>query len=188
MLLGHPVRTPVAFDLPLDLAAGRGRHWWGLVQALTSALHDPGCTPPPALLAASMEQSVVTGLLFAAGHDYRAELEAPVAPARHPAVRRAVDFIESRPELPLTVSDIADAAGVGIRALQEGFRATAGTTPMHYLRDVRLARVRQELLDADGDTAGVTKIAYHWGFTHLGRFSAQYRQAYGEPPSDTLRH
>lgn len=186
ILLGHPVRAPIAFDLPLDLGAGRGRHWWGLVQALAGALHDPGCAPPPPLLTASLEQSVITGLLFAAGHDHRADLEAPVAPARPVAVRRAVDFIESRPEMPLTVGDIADAAGVGVRALQEGFRASVGTTPMRYLRDVRLAHVRQELLEADGEAEGVTEIAYRWGFSHLGRFSSQYREMYGEPPSGTL--
>lgn len=187
VLLGHRVRSPIAFDLPLDLSGGRGYHWWALVQALAGQLHDPDCPPPHPTLAASLEHSIARGLLLAAGHDYRAELEAPVTPARPMAVRKAVDYIESRPELPLTVGDIADAAGVGVRVLQEGFRASLGTTPMSYLRQVRLARVRHELLEPGDAAEGVAEVAFRWGFTHLGRFAAQYAELYGETPSQTLR-
>ena len=33
----------------------------------------------------------------------------------------------------------------------------------------------------------VTEIAMSWGFSHMGRFSVEYRKRFGEPPSDTLR-
>ena len=32
----------------------------------------------------------------------------------------------------------------------------------------------------------VTAIALRWGFTHLARFSGQYRARFGELPSQTL--
>jgi AraC-like DNA-binding protein len=186
VLLGRPVRSPVTFDLSLDVARGPGHHWWAVVQALAAQVHDPDSPSPHPLLVASLEHSVTTGLLLAAGHDRRADLDAPVRPACPLAVRRAIDYIENHPELPLTVGDIADVAGVGVRALQEGFRAALDTTPMRYLRDVRLARARQDLLEADGESAGIAEIAYRWGFSHLGRFTAQYRATYREPPSRTL--
>nr|BFE68907.1 hypothetical protein GCM10020092_022080 [Actinoplanes digitatis] len=44
-------------------------------------------------------------------------------------------------------------------------------------------------LQASDPTTGVTvaMIANRWGFTHLGRFSTDYRAAYGTSPSRTLR-
>ena len=33
----------------------------------------------------------------------------------------------------------------------------------------------------------VTEIAMTWGFSHMGRFSVEYRRRFGEIPSDSLR-
>jgi hypothetical protein len=33
----------------------------------------------------------------------------------------------------------------------------------------------------------VTEVAVHFGFLELGRFSVEYRRAFGERPSATLR-
>ncbi|WP_431025429.1 helix-turn-helix domain-containing protein [Halomonas sp. H5] len=46
--------------------------------------------------------------------------------------------------------------------------------------------MQQALLTKEG-TASITEIAMGWGFTHMGRFSLAYRQAFGESPSETRR-
>jgi AraC-like DNA-binding protein len=59
---------------------------------------------------------------------------------------------------------------------------------MHYVRDRRLERARDQLavaLPSDGIT--VTEVAERWGFGHLGNFSGSYRKRFGESPSQTLR-
>ncbi|MFF0738954.1 helix-turn-helix domain-containing protein [Streptomyces sp. NPDC004111] len=53
--------------------------------------------------------------------------------------------------------------------------------------EVRLARAHRDLLRAEPAARTVTDIAYRWGFHHPGRFAADYRRTYGEPPSHTLR-
>ena len=58
---------------------------------------------------------------------------------------------------------------------------------MAYLRDVRLRRAHQSLLEADPSTTSVASIAYQWGFTNLGRFAAAHTARYDEPPAATLR-
>ena len=60
---------------------------------------------------------------------------------------------------------------------------------MTYLRHLRLHRVRAELADASRtrSPAAVTTVASRWGFVHFGRFAQQYRQLFGESPSQTLR-
>jgi transcriptional regulator GlxA family with amidase domain len=52
---------------------------------------------------------------------------------------------------------------------------------------VRLDSVRTELTNSDPGGTTVTAVAGRWGFVHLGRFADQYRQQFGESPSETLR-
>ncbi|WP_030299503.1 helix-turn-helix domain-containing protein [Streptomyces katrae] len=101
-------------------------------------------------------------------------------------VRRAVAFMESQPDGEIGLADMAAAAGVTPRALQYAFRSHLDTTPMAYLRRVRLALARADLVAADPARDTVTAIAHRWGFHHQGRFSAAYREAYGELPRRTL--
>lgn len=84
---------------------------------------------------------------------------------------------------------MAQAARVGVRSLREGFRTHMGTTPLAYLRSVRLDLARRDLLAvAEGHVSQtVTDVALRWGFMHLGRFTGHYRKAYGETPSQTVR-
>ncbi|AEV84221.1 XylDLEGF operon transcriptional activator 1 [Actinoplanes sp. SE50] len=106
----------------------------------------------------------------------------------HPAtVRRAVAFIESHPDLDLSVVDIARAAFVTTRALQLAFRRHLGTTPLRYLRRVRLDRAHADLLAADPAVDTVTAIAARWGWARPSRFAADYRAAHGRHPHQTLR-
>ena len=108
--------------------------------------------------------------------------------ARSAVVRRAVEYIETYAGMNISPADIAAAAHITVRGLQYAFRRHLGTTPMAYVRRVRLDRAHRDLLAADpaaGDT--VTAIATRWGFLHQGRFADTYRRAYGRTPGRTLR-
>ncbi|MEO6827666.1 MAG: AraC family transcriptional regulator [Microbacteriaceae bacterium] len=108
-----------------------------------------------------------------------------VSPA---AIRRAVAFIEQAAEEDIGTAEIAAAARLGPRALQEGFRKHLDRTPLNYLRMIRLHHAHQELLGANGDSAiTVASVAFRWGFGNLGRFAAAYRQEFGCAPGQTLR-
>jgi transcriptional regulator GlxA family with amidase domain len=58
---------------------------------------------------------------------------------------------------------------------------------MAYLRKVRLRRAHQTLLESDPSTTTVASVAYHWGFSNLGRFAAAHAARYREAPVETLR-
>jgi AraC-like DNA-binding protein len=106
----------------------------------------------------------------------------------HRAVRIACDFIDRNLADPITVDDIARAAGVSVRTLQNLFAQQLGQTPTSYLKHERLDRARSDLADApEGSGITVTDTALRWGFTHLGRFATAYRSRFGESPSQTLR-
>jgi AraC-like DNA-binding protein len=57
---------------------------------------------------------------------------------------------------------------------------------MRYIRNARFQRARKALLRAEPGE-GITAIAARSGFAHLGRFSVEYRQRFGESPSETLK-
>ena len=99
---------------------------------------------------------------------------------------RALEWLRAHLGEPVQLETLAAAAGVRPRTLEAHFKAFLGTRPLEWLRRMRLARARQELLNpAPGTT--VTEIALASGFTQLGRFAGQYREAYGELPSTTLQ-
>lgn len=106
----------------------------------------------------------------------------------HPAlVRRAIDYIEQHVSDDVGVADIAAAVYVTPRALQYMFRRHLDTTPMAYLRRIRLDHVHRELREGSRDDSTVTAIAARWGFAHTGRFAVLYRETYGQSPHVTLR-
>ncbi|MGW8991018.1 helix-turn-helix transcriptional regulator [Streptomyces zhihengii] len=103
------------------------------------------------------------------------------------AVRRAVDHIHDHAARALTLADLAQAAGVTGRALQYGFARHLNTSPMAYLRRVRLERAHAELAVAEhGDGTTVAAVAARWGWTNPSHFTAAYRRAYVTAPSRTL--
>jgi hypothetical protein len=60
-------------------------------------------------------------------------------------VRRAERFMIDNVDKPITVSDVTDYLGVGLRTLQAGFRQWRSSTPNAFLRQTRLQFVRDAL-------------------------------------------
>ena len=101
-------------------------------------------------------------------------------------LNRACDYIEANLDEPFLVSDVSLYAGVGIRTLERRFRSQIGVSPARYIRARRLNTVRRRLIETDRHRHNVTQVALEQGFTHLGRFAAQYREFFGELPKHTL--
>lgn len=101
-------------------------------------------------------------------------------------LRLARDYLEAAACQPLDLAQLASSAGVGIRALQLGFRRHFGVSISEMLLDIRLANLHALLCRARPG-ASVTDIAFDLGFTHLSRMAGSYRAKFGELPSATLR-
>jgi len=96
----------------------------------------------------------------------------------------------------LTVSDAANVPSVielcqrlqvSRRTVQNSFRSVAETTPLNYLRSVRLNGVRRELMSTRAPQLSIGDAAANWGFFHLSHFAAEYQGLFGELPSQTRR-
>jgi AraC-like DNA-binding protein len=140
-------------------------------------------------LAAATSTSIRSSPLVDAIHTLF-ECSEPCEPGKGAAKRRtAVDrvrtLIDAHPERALRLEDLCRIAGARPRTVEYGFRELLDTTPMRYIRGVRLDRVRRQLLRAGRGDCSISMIARRWGFVHMGQFDAHYRMLYGETPSMT---
>ncbi len=130
----------------------------------------------------SVERLFVELLVETIPNNYSHLIGAPAAPA-HRSIKRAVEFIHAEARNEIVLDDIAAAAEISRRGLHEGFRRHFGSTPMAYLRAVRLDLARAALRAGAGS---VTEVAFDCGFSHLSKFAKAYRERFGEKPSETL--
>ena len=100
--------------------------------------------------------------------------------------RRARLYIEERFRDPIRMPDLCGHVGAGLRTLQRCFASHYQIGPVAYIKARRLNAARRDLTAGNPSRDSVTKIAMDNGFTHLGRFSVDYRAHFGESPSETL--
>jgi AraC-like DNA-binding protein len=184
--LGHTLRRALSFRNELDCRAERSGRWLQLVHYVVSQVESAPTCAFGSLAARQLEQSLLALLLETQPHNYSEQLSPPAGGCAPRHVRRAAEFIEANVAEPIGIEEIVHASGASMRSLYEGFRRFRGTSPMEFLRTMRLRRVHEDLIDAPAG-ATVSDVATRWGFYQFGRFAAQYRQLFGETPSATLR-
>ena len=185
--LDRPLGQPLVFEAAMDLTTPKGRGWARMLRlANHEARRAHGLVEHP-LAAESLEAALVDGLLLAQPHNYSDALLRDTRAAPPRAVREAVELLETSPERAWSAPLLANDVHVSVRALQEGFRRSLDTTPMRYLREVRLRKVREDLLAAASEDTTVGAVVYRWGILNQGRLAGSYQKKFGETPSDTLR-
>lgn len=189
-LTGKAPTRPLEFAPCIRPGTAMHARWQSVARmVLSCTVPSTGPDPAPALpdlLRRQLEETAMLVLLTGHEHSGAEQMAGtPAAPApRH--VRAAEEFMRANAGEPLTLAEIAEAAGVSIRTLTAGFRSFRDQSPMQQLRDIRMAAARDDLLQGPG-SGSVADIALRWGFGNFGRFAGDYRRRYGETPSETLR-
>lgn len=101
-------------------------------------------------------------------------------------VRLATEWIQANLREPISVADLVKVSDSSRRSLESGFRTYLNTTPAKYILCHKLKGVRDLLLSNAEITVG--DAAYAFGFQHLSHFTRHYQEAFGELPSETVRH
>jgi AraC-like DNA-binding protein len=111
----------------------------------------------------------------------RAEASAPgwYAAHRDPVVGRALRLLHEDPARPWTVADLAAESGASRSALARRFAGLVGSPPMSYLKQWRLARTADLLLDPD---LTLDSIARRVGYSDGLALSSAFKAARGVSP------
>lgn len=185
--LGKPVKQAPRFRMEMPSTSRAGATLTHVVQFILGAFQESADTLRADLLSDSIEQMLLAVLLSCQPNDYSEALQRGSPSIAPHFVKKAEAYMAEHAHESLTVENLAAHVGVCSRTLFLGFRKYRDVSPMEYLRSIRLARVREELLQDGDPRALVTEIASRWGFLHHGNFTAEYKRKFGELPSHTLR-
>ena len=118
----------------------------------------------------------------------RAPQVLPFDESRRDVARLARAFIDGHFSGPVPLEDLCRATGVGVRTVQRCFKQRFGVSVTSYLKTVRLDAAHRDLIATQPSRDSVTTIALRNGCSHLGRFSSEYRERFGQLPSETLKN
>jgi AraC-like DNA-binding protein len=100
-----------------------------------------------------------------------------VPPVRH--LLRAKDLADGRYFQPMTVADLARAAGLSRAHFSREFRRVFGEAPHQYLLTRRLERAAALLRNTD---RSVTEVCFAVGLSSVGSFTSSFGRVYGATP------
>lgn len=181
----RPVDEPLEFAASFDAASDAGAALSGMVATIEAGLAGAQLASAPHA-SRLLRDALVMLILERFPHRYSAWFERQAAAPAPWQIRRAVELIDGHKAGPLTVQEVAETVGIGLRSLQEGFRRHKQISPHDYIKQARLAHVRAELGDPLS-ARSIEEVARHWGFVNRGHFATEYRLAFGELPSQTRR-
>lgn len=100
-------------------------------------------------------------------------------------VRKLDELLRCSASKTIYSAEVARQLGVSVRTLHNAVVAIRGMSMHRYTRMRRLWNVRQRLVRGSSAEA-IKVVALANGFWHMGEFTSQYRNLFGEAPQQTL--
>ncbi|WP_181431125.1 AraC family transcriptional regulator [Curtobacterium sp. MCBD17_021] len=155
--------------------------WWLIVRSIAGEILG-SVGPVSAERERELTRYAAAGLLTAVPHwPVGQGREAPARTRLAKAEAFLLDHVPDR----ITIDDVAAAAGLSVRGLQGAFQRVHGTSPLTYLKGIRLLLAREQL--ESGSAGSVAAVARSVGMHHLSRFASAYRSEFGQLPGEVLR-
>lgn len=117
--------------------------------------------------------------VFRNGYDFRSIGGLPNAPMPK-SVKKAVEFIEKNFDQQLTLTEVAQAAGLSKSAFSRRFKQFLGVSFKTYLNQMRVSKAKH-FISSEG--MNVTEACYAVGFNDTAYFSRMFRKIEGISPS-----
>jgi AraC-like DNA-binding protein len=94
-------------------------------------------------------------------------------------VSAVLEYVRGHLSEPLTVADMADLVNLSPSAFAHLFRDVTGRSPYQFLKEMRLDRARELLVDADFTVARISKEV---GYASVSHFISEFRGRFGVTP------
>ena len=82
---------------------------------------------------------------------------------------------------PLDIPSLAQNAAMSVSALHAHFKAVTATSPMQYLKTIRLHKARMLMVQ---DALGAAAAAERVGYDSPSQCSREFKRLFGAPPAD----
>jgi AraC-like DNA-binding protein len=184
VLLGAKPKGELRFEAAIKAEEPRAQGLSRLIGFLSQQLDSTTATFPAAV-SRELEQAVQVAFLCASRHTFSHLLERQESMPAPGIVLRLEEFIEAHWQEAITIERLTAEAGVSARALFRAFERSRGYSPMAFAKGVRLKRARELLMSGDPGVS-VTATAFKTNFANPSRFAKDYREAFGELPSQTV--
>ncbi|NVN85600.1 MAG: AraC family transcriptional regulator [Rhodopseudomonas sp.] len=183
-LLGLRPKGLLEFDAAAPASKPYAQNVKGLVLFVSTQLDS---SPPqlPPLVLVELEHAITLSFLYAYRHSFSRLLEGETPGAAPRNVRQVEEYIEANWDRPITIEQLMAVTDISARGIFKAFQRSRGYSPMAFAKRVRLQHARKMLTESRIDTT-VTAVALACGFANLGHFAKDYREMFGEKPSDTL--
>lgn len=182
--IGRDVRGRLDFMTTLDARSRLGQTLVAFAGSMHAALAGGSAMAESPLGLKRFRDGFINLVLMSMDSKELLRLAGAPRSASSANLRKAEAFMREHAGQPIGMADVAAHVGISVRALQYTFKRLRGTTPLAVLLGYRLDGVRRDLMA--GGKQQIASVAARWGFSHPGRFSRQYRLAFGEKASETL--
>ena len=183
-LLGAKPKGELTFQPAIAAGEPHAQTLSNLIRFLAQQL-DSTASQLPAAVCRELEHAIQIAFLYAGRNSFSHLLENQESTPAPWVVRRIEEFIEANWQQPVTIDRLAAEAGVSARAIFRAFERRRGYSPMAFAKAIRLKRAR-EILTSGDPAVSVTAAAFKSNFASPSRFAKDYREAFGELPSDTI--
>lgn len=95
-------------------------------------------------------------------------------------IKRMLDYIRKHLADEISIQEIAHAASVSSSECIRCFKQTIGTTPIQYVRQMRLQKATELLMSSNKK---IIEIGIECGFQEMSYFSRIFKEQYGATPS-----
>lgn len=99
-------------------------------------------------------------------------------------INAALRWIHLRYAEPFSVPKMAEEVGMSVSAFHHQFKALTASSPVQYVKSVRLHRARALIVD---EGAGAAEAAVSVGYESPSQFSREFKRFFGATPTDEAR-
>lgn len=176
----------------LDLTTVNGQKFMQALRAFHDELETPAADSYEAATTTALEFMIMR-FLAAVDHSLARSRQVSTVDSTQDALtqnvvaHRFIQLLREHAREDAQIADYAERLGVSTRTLQLATAAAFQRSPLKLLIMERLRAAHGMLVDQSMTHLSIAQIATDCGFGHLSRFSASYRQRYGETPRETRK-
>lgn len=171
----------------ISLETKRGRTYWRNLNYVWSEISRGAVFLDARGPALAVENCQAELFRLAIEGDAVGSFDRIMTPRPNRTLERVELYIREHLSEDLTLDELVTVAETSASSLLRTFKLHRHTTPMRYVKQLRLEAVHRSLLAADAGDTKVSDLAADYGFFQFGRFASDYKRAFGELPSETLR-